>query len=160
MILFLLSMSCTIESDDVASASDTLRQELNSFIDQWHRDAATADPAYFDKMSATAVYIGTDPTEHWTRDEFRKWSQSYFDSGEAWDFEPVERNLYFSESGQVAWFDELLATWMGTCRGSGVLIRKNGAWLMEHYHLSISVPNEATRAVIEIIANEKPVEQE
>ena len=32
----------------------------------------------------------------------------------------LERHIYTSKSGDFIWFDELLDTWMGACRGSGV----------------------------------------
>ena len=39
-------------------------------------------------------------------------------------------------------FDELLETQMGICRGSGVMRLENKIWKVQHYVLSIAVPNE------------------
>jgi len=48
------------------------------------------------------------------------------------------------------WFDELLDTWMGTCRGSGVLENNQGIWKIKHYVLSIEIPNADVQSVISV----------
>ncbi len=127
------------------------RESINHFLDQWHDDAANVDFAYFEKMADDGIYIGTDKTELWTRDEFRQWSEKYFDAGTGWDFDKIERNIYFSDNGDIAWFDELLSTHMGDCRGSGVLSRHDSLWKIEHYHLSVTVPNDTLDGFIELV---------
>ena len=72
----------------------------------------------------------------------------YFDNGKAWDFKTLERNIYLNTEGNFAWFDELLNTWMGTCRGSGVLEKKDNSWAIKHYVLSVSIPNDDIQKVI------------
>ncbi|PLW96177.1 MAG: hypothetical protein C0593_12275, partial [Marinilabiliales bacterium] len=42
----------------------------DQFLDQWHRDAANADTAYFQKIADNGIYLGTDKTERWTKEEF------------------------------------------------------------------------------------------
>ena len=75
-------------------AQDSLKSQLNGFIDEWHADAARADiRAYFDKIDPEGIYIGTDPVEHWTKEEFFDYAKPYFDKGKAWSFKAVERNL-------------------------------------------------------------------
>ena len=130
---------------------ETSEKEIHTLIDQWHRDAAGGDTAFFHKMTPTGIYIGTDKSELWEREDFRSWSKTYFDRGKAWDFTPISRNVYFSENGKTAWFDELLDTWMGVCRSSGVVIRTNEGWRIAHYHLSHTVPNDALQDVMEVI---------
>ena len=39
---------------------------------------------------------------------------------------------------------------MGVCRGSGVLKKKDGVWKIEHYVLSLTVPNDNIQDVIQI----------
>ncbi len=126
--------------------------EINQILDDWHRAAANGDfEIYFNSFADNAVFIGTDPTENWDIESFRDWSKPYFDRGKAWSFKAVERNVYFSESGKIAWFDELLDTRMKICRGSGVLERgDNGEWKIRHYVLSMTIPNENTSEVVEI----------
>ena len=75
-------------------------------------------------------------------------SKPYFDQGKAWSFSALERNIYIGASAQVAWFDELLDTWMQLCRGSGVAVRQNGEWKIAHYVLSLTVPNEKIEGAI------------
>ena len=127
------------------------RRQVNYFLDEWHDDAANARPAYFHKIAEDGIYIGTDKTELWKKDEFQEWSKKYFDQGKGWDFDAVDRNIYFSKDGSVVWFDELLDTWMGAARGSGVLSRNGDAWEIEHYHLGISIPNDTLKTVMKVV---------
>ena len=101
-------------------------------------------------MTENGVFLGTDAMENWQNDEFRAFSKPYFDSGKAWSFTAVERNIYVDESGEFAWFDELLDTQMKICRGSGVLKKVNGQWKIAHYILSIAVPNEFVDELVQI----------
>ncbi|MBT8282425.1 MAG: nuclear transport factor 2 family protein, partial [Muriicola sp.] len=75
-------------------------------------------------------------------------SKPYFEQGKAWDFTSIDRNIYFDPTGKIAWFDELLDTWMQLCRGSGVLKKENGQWKIAHYVLSLTIPNEEIQPVI------------
>ena len=153
LITICLSTGCEQKSDQSAEVEADyldLKNTANTFIDQWHQDAANADMAYFEKMKEDGIYIGTDPTEYWTTEEFAIWSKKYFERGKAWDFKAQSRNIYIYDNGQMAWFDELLDTWMGTCRGSGVIEMTEEGWRIAHYHLSIAVPNEVTDELIRL----------
>ena len=127
------------------------KQQITELIDSWHQAAAQAEyDAYFGKMTSDAVFIGTDATENWQLEAFMTFSKPYFDKGKAWSFSAVERNVYLDPSNKVAWFDELLVTWMGICRGSGVVRNENGEWKIAHDVLSATVPNDDMRQLIEI----------
>ncbi|WP_127140886.1 nuclear transport factor 2 family protein [Flagellimonas marinaquae] len=129
----------------------TDKEVIHNVLDGWHKDAANADfESYFGKMTEDGVFLGTDATENWQNDEFRAFSKPYFDRGKAWSFTAVERNIYVDESGEFAWFDELLDTQMKICRGSGVLKKINGQWKIAHYVLSIAVPNEFVDELVQI----------
>jgi ketosteroid isomerase-like protein len=120
-------------------------------LDEWHAAASSADfKTYFDLMTNDAVFIGTDATENWQRQEFMDYAKPYFDKGKAWNFTAVERNIYVGDSTNFAWFDELLDTQMKICRGSGVLKKVNGKWKIAHYVLSIAVPNENVDELVKI----------
>ena len=101
-------------------------------------------------MSSESVFVGTDAAEVWNIQQFKDFSKPYFDKGNAWSFSAVERNIYFDSEGKIAWFDELLDTWMGVCRGSGVLKKKDKVWKIEHYVLSVTVPNDNIQEVVNI----------
>ena len=125
--------------------------QVNQFLDEWHLAASNADyNRYFDAFASDGIFVGTDATEHWTKQEFQVFAKPFFDHGKAWDFKAVERHLYFSKDQKTVWFDELLSTWMKGCRGSGVLVKTAGVWKIKHYVLSMTVPNEHTNAVIQI----------
>jgi len=135
---------------------DSLTDTLNAFLDEWHSDAARADmQIYFDKIDEDGIYIGTDATEIWTKQEFYDWSKPFFDKGKAWTFKAVERNIYISEDGNMAWFDEKLQASYGMLRGSGVLRLKDGSWKIMQYVLSLPVPNEKFKEILEVILGEK-----
>ncbi|MFB3854011.1 MAG: nuclear transport factor 2 family protein [Vicinamibacterales bacterium] len=138
----------------VASAQSdaALTREVNAFVDEWHDDAAHARLAYFDKIASDGIYIGTDKTELWRRDEFRTWARKQFERKSAWSFKATRRNVYFSPDKSVIWFDELLDTPnMGTCMASGVIRRTGSRFEIVHYQLSIAVPNEIARKVTALI---------
>ena len=117
---------------------------IDSLASRWHRAAARADSAaFFDRMADNAIYIGTDKTEHWTKAEFLAFAAPYFARGKAWAFRATERHVFYDPNRQTAWFDELLATWMGPCRGTGVVVRDGvNGWKIAHYTLSVTVDNE------------------
>jgi hypothetical protein len=107
---------------------------------------------YFGLMTDNAVFIGTDASERWSRNEFYQYSKPHFDKGKAWDFEPYDRQVFVSADGSMVWFSELLNTWMGVCRGSGILSgNENIGYKIEQYHLSVTVPNEQIRAFINLV---------
>ena len=116
---------------------------IDSLVNQWHHAAAIADEdAFFGRMTADAIYIGTDASERWRRDELREWSKEYFNRETAWAFKPLSRNITIGPGSQLAWFDELLDTWMGTCRSTGIMEIIEGEWKIIYYHLSVAVPND------------------
>ena len=126
------------------------QKEIEKVLDEWHLAASNADyDAYFSRMTDRSIFIGTDATENWSVEAFKAFSKPYFDKGKAWSFEAVERNVFFNEANNLAWFDELLDTWMGICRGSGVLQKDMaGNWKIAHYVLSIAVPHEHVDALL------------
>jgi ketosteroid isomerase-like protein len=131
------------------------KKEINDLINTWHKAAAEADfETYFGILADDGVFIGTDASENWQNDDFRAFSKPYFDRGKAWSFTTIERNIYINNSGNFAWFDELLDTRMEICRGSGVLSKEDGKWRIKHYVLSITIPNEDVD-VVSAIKKEK-----
>lgn len=140
--LFLLLFGATIQAQSNKAIVDT-------FLNQWHEAAGNANfEAYFEALDENSIYIGTDATENWTKKEFANFAKPYFDKGKAWNFKTLERSIYFSPDGTMAWFDELLNTQMKICRGSGVLVQKDGKWKIKHYVLSMTIPNETVSEVV------------
>ncbi|MEM9929404.1 MAG: nuclear transport factor 2 family protein [Bacteroidota bacterium] len=133
----------------------TPEQTLGDFVDAWHHAAAVADEdTFFGSMTESGIYIGTDATERWTRDEFQKWAGFAFERESAWAFTAYDRNIYLTPDGQYAWWEELLETWMGPCRGSGVAVWQDGGWKIEHYHLSVTVTNDKIEGFLELTKDE------
>lgn len=154
LLIFVLAIivSCN-NSENTASKVDVKKEtsQITNLLDQWHKNAAETNfDAYFNAMSTESVFVGTDAAEVWNVQEFKSFSKPYFDKGSAWSFKAVDRNVYINTDGKIAWFDELLDTWMGVCRGSGVLKKTDTIWKIEHYVLSLTVPNENINEVIKI----------
>jgi hypothetical protein len=132
--MLLLFVHCSTQKTPVPN-------DVNKTLDAWHLAAAQARfDDYFNLMTRDAVFIGTDASENWQVAAFKEFSKPYFDSGKAWSFIALQRNVYSSNG--VVYFDELLDTQMGICRGSGVLKLDKGRYKIAHYVLSIAVPNE------------------
>jgi ketosteroid isomerase-like protein len=151
--LFLSLGLLTLVSFNILHYKTDEKEQVNRTLDAWHKAAAEANAkVYFGMMSEDAIFIGTDPTENWNKKAFQAFAKPYFDKGKAWDFKAIERNVYFDDSGKLAWFDELLNTQMKICRGSGVLIKIGKEWKIKHYVLSMTIPNDNTNEVVKIIA--------
>ena len=124
-------------------ARPSAQAAVAAVLDDWHAAAAAADePRYFQHFAPDAVFLGTDGTERWTVEDFRRYAHPYFARGRAWSFKPAGRHIFLSHDGAVAWFDEALDTPnLGPARGSGVLVKVKGAWKIAHYNLSVPIPN-------------------
>ena len=147
-IALILNSCAPVKKTDTADFKE-IKDEVNVILNDWHLAATEANyNNYFGKMDSVAVFIGTDASENWTKKEFSNFSKPYFDKGKAWDFKTLERNVYVNNDANFVWFDELLNTWMGTCRGSGVLEKKDNTWVIKHYVLSVAIPNDDVQAVI------------
>lgn len=140
-LMTIFPLAAQVKKTDQQMMLISKRIDVN--LDAWHKAAAEANfEKYFDLMTEDAIFIGTDATENWDIEEFKKFSKPYFDKGKAWSFKEIERNIYVDSNRKTAWFDELLDTHMGICRGSGVMKKEDGEWKVQHYVLSIAVPND------------------
>ncbi|MBC8757321.1 nuclear transport factor 2 family protein [Kordia sp. YSTF-M3] len=154
LLTFVTFVSCNTEKARQKVEEFRLEKSktaINTVLDAWHKAAADADfNAYFSKMTDAAIFIGTDATENWKNEDFKAFSKPYFDKGKAWSFTALERNVFISEYGDIAWFDELLDTQMELCRGSGVLKKVNDTWKISHYVLSIAIPNDNVKEIVKL----------
>lgn len=140
-----------------SNAQSELKIQVNKALDDWHKAASEANyKDYFDAMTDDAIFIGTDATENWTKPTFQAYAKPYFDKGKAWSFKALERHIYFNKDKTIAWFDELLDTQMKICRGSGVMVFQNGKWKIQHYVLSMTIPNDTSDEVVKI---KSPIEK-
>ncbi len=124
--------------------------DVDRVIDAWHTAASVADEErYFGLMTSDAVFLGTDPGERWTVEEFRAYAQPHFSQGRGWTYVPSERHVMFSADGRLAWFDERLESEKyGVLRGTGVLRHAGGEWRLAHYSMTFAVPNAAAPDVV------------
>jgi len=153
IIVFLLSVAILFSCSEfiVDSGSKELEMQINCLLDQWHKDAADAQlEPYLALMHENSVYLGTDGTENWTKTEFRSFCEPHFSKGKAWNFTCLERNVYSSDDQQTVFFDEILKTALGPCRGTGLFMKSNSDWKLKQYVLSILVDNKDISGVLEL----------
>ena len=155
-LFLLLSTLALFSVSGLAQKQTAEKQNINLLLDNWHKAAAEGNfNNYFNVLSDESIFIGTDATENWDKKAFQDFAKPYFDKGKAWDFKPLQRNIFFSKDGKTAWFNELLDTWMKICQGSGVLVKENGVWKIKHYVLSVTVPNDN---INEVVKTKAPIE--
>lgn len=136
-----------------AGASASEHKAIGAVLDRYHESAAKADgAAYFSLFAPECVLMGTDATERWTVEQFKGYALPYFSQGRGWTYVVKERHITFPPQGDFAWFDEILENKSyGTCRGTGVLRKAGNTWLICQYQLTIPVPNELAKQVVQLI---------
>ncbi len=148
LFAFMLVSSCAPQLQKTDHARNI--SDANKLLDNFHQYSADSDfQKYFDLFAEQSTFIGTDASEVWNKAEFMAYSKPHFDRGKAWTFTSVQRNFQQSDDGKFIWFDELLSTQMKLCRGSGVLEKIGSEWKIRQYVLSMTVPNEVTREVVQ-----------
>ena len=133
----------------VVAQQDSIEAVLNGF----HQAASESDSGeYFGYFAESAIFLGTDPTERWELEGFIAYAKPWLDKGQGWTYIPISRNIYLSDEGSTAWFDEVLGNdYYGVTRGSGVLVLVGGEWKIAQYNLSIPIPNDVTDEVLELL---------
>ncbi|WP_448548209.1 nuclear transport factor 2 family protein [Thalassotalea fusca] len=124
-------------------------------LDAFHQAASEADfTRYFSLMDDNATFLGTDAGERWTKSEFAEYVQPYFSKGIGWTYKPLSRNYTIVDPEGVVVFDEILINdAYGTCRGSGVLKKGDNGWVIVQYNLSVPIPNDIAKKVVQQIRN-------
>ncbi len=128
-------------------------EAVEAVLDALHETAAKPDPErYWDLFAEDAMFFGTDPTERWTIEDFHGYADPSFEQGRGWTYHVVSRHVFLAPGGAVAWFDEELHNEnYGDCRGTGVLVERDGEWKIVQYNLSIPIPNDLALSVVEMI---------
>lgn len=127
--------------------------EIDRVLDGFHDAAAHGDKErYLGLLTDDAVFMGTDEWERWPKQpEFTDYVGSRFRDGAGWNYHSVERHIRIADSGDFAWFDEVLySEENGRFRGTGVLVNDSGSWKIAHYAMSFLILNENWPAVIEL----------
>ena len=128
------------------------QSNLDTILNNWHKYAAIANiEEYFNLMDDQFVFMGTAPGERWNKKDFFEFCNPYFERKKTWNFTPSNRYWQYSQDSTVAWFDEDLNTWMGGCRGSGILIQNQEEnWQLIFYNLSVLIENEKMKSFIRL----------
>lgn len=128
------------------------KADIHQLLDGFHLAAANADfNGYFSRFSDKGVFLGTDASERWTLEEFRRYAKPAFDNGRGWTYKVMSRNIVLGELNNTAWFDEVLTNEkLGRCRGTGVVVRIKDHWKVAYYSLTLLIPNEIAAEVGEL----------
>lgn len=71
-----LSLFFIFSSTLVFAQKTDKKVKINAFIDAWHNAAADANSEiYFGSMTQDAIYVGTDASERWLKEDFESWSK-------------------------------------------------------------------------------------
>jgi len=115
-------------------AQQVADESVAATLDALHAAASAPDgDRYFALFAEEGVFFGTDATERWTVEQFKAYALPFFEQGRGWTYSPIERNVFVSEDGTTAWFDErLINESYGETRGTGVLVWRDGSWKSDH----------------------------
>lgn len=133
------------------------KQAINNVLDKFHHAAAQANAQeYLNLLTDDAIFLGTDSSERWNKEQFTAFVLPYFNQGKGWLYVMKTRNISLLEDRKIAFFDEILDNKnYGRCRGSGVLIKTKQGWKISQYNLSIMIPNGVANKVVEQIQHYK-----
>lgn len=133
------------------------KQAINNVLDKFHHAAAQANAQeYLNLLTDDAIFLGTDSSERWNKEQFTAFVLPYFNQGKGWLYVMKTRNISLLEDSHSAFFDEILDNKnYGRCRGSGVLIKTKQGWKISQYNLSIMIPNGVANKVVEQIQHYK-----
>jgi len=152
----LSSTTCAGSTHTTVNTQDEI-EAIAAALDDFHAAASQAnEERYFAHFTPDAVFIGTDATERWNMVQFRAFAHPHFSRGRGWTYKMEERHIRMLTAPDTALFDEeLVHATYGALRGSGVLVKREGRWLIEHYVLSFSVPNESVEGLLKAISKSR-----
>lgn len=125
---------------------------IDAQLSTLHTAASNADgPTYWPLYAPDAVFLGTDASERWTLAEFKAYAEPFFSKGKGWTYLSTARNIDILDSTTAIFDESLTNAKYGTCRGSGVLRKNAGTWLIAQYNLSVPIPNDMLEGVAQQI---------
>lgn len=82
LFIAVVSYSCNSNEPSGAATTDPAKEKIAiaAMLDSVNTAAANADyDSYFRFYTPDAVFIGTDATEHWNKEQFMVWAKPYFE---------------------------------------------------------------------------------
>jgi ketosteroid isomerase-like protein len=159
-------MTMVIDSASTFRRGDAVAAEAEAVVDEspevqavkaalrdLHQAGADADAErLFGCFDPDAIIFGTDKSERFTLEEYRRFVEPYLAQGHGWTSVPTEQNVYVSEDGNFAWFDERLdKPGFQELRGTGVLRKIDGSWKVLQMNMAFTVPNELAGSLAEMV---------
>jgi hypothetical protein len=127
-------------------------QAVKAALRGLHQAGADADAErLFGCFDPDAIIFGTDKSERFTLEEYRNFAGPYLAQGHGWTSVPTEQNVYVSDDGNFAWFDERLdKPGFQELRGTGVMRKVDGSWKVLQMNTAFTVPNELAGPLAEM----------
>jgi len=156
LVCGVLSGCASVHPMRVKLDRDSSELGVKLVLSAWHLAASQGlFDLYFDSMTDDSIFLGTDETERWSKDEFMGYAREPFSDGHGWTYVSRGPEVAFSDDRQTAWVDEVLDhEKYGVLRGTGVLVRSGDEWKIAQYSLTFLVPNEKASTVVEAIRGE------
>lgn len=131
-------------------------QLITALLNTHHRATATKNVAMLKNCFVPrGQFIGSDDSEHWPVEEY---ADRLADTESGWDVtECLGRSIYAVGTNKPpsAFFFEIMRhAKYGVMRGSGVVVKEDGDWMIVQYVLSFSVPNKVVddTNILELLA--------
>ena len=139
----ILNISDTRHRDNCLESATVKVQEqlVDSLLDDWHQAAElTSIDAYLALFSESALYCRADAGQRYDKKGLAKYLSLTFKQEENKQFQPLQRQIYFSPNARMLWFEEHLDTKEGPFRATGIMQVDAGKWKLEYYALSRLLP--------------------
>jgi ketosteroid isomerase-like protein len=126
---------------------------VKAMLRDFHQAGVDADgERLFGHLEPDAILFGTDKHERFTVEEYKAFVDPYLSQGIGWTSVPTEQNVFVSDDGNFAWFDERLdKPGFGELRGTGVLHKVDGSWRVLQFNVAFTVPNDLARPLASMI---------
>ncbi|MEZ5570664.1 MAG: nuclear transport factor 2 family protein [Halioglobus sp.] len=121
-------------------------------LDALHKAGAQADQAAFISLLAKdAVFLGLADGSRLQGQSLRDFINESFAQGKTWGYRSNERQTHLAADGTVAWFEETLEQGQAPQargRGTGVMVRDGGEWMIVQYNLTPPQTNIAATSTL------------
>lgn len=152
-----------VKNDDDRNYLQGCEETLNLLHSYYAHSPGADIDKYFSCFSSQGRFLGTDGTESWSMEDYRRYLEPFFSPEQKVAYLPYvpkadsrKFNAFPANSPNpsIVAFDELLEIEgiKAQARGTGSLIWNSdqNKWLIFSYHLSIPVPNEIARRVCDL----------
>ena len=79
LLSLIIFFSCNQPEKGTEQEVSDIKMKVDSLLTKWHKDAAETNfEDYFELMDSTTIFIGTDASEYWTKEQFADFCKPFF----------------------------------------------------------------------------------